>query len=151
TKLFNLVRPRRAYFGQKDAQQCAVVRRMVADLGFDVEVVVCPTVREADGLAMSSRNARLTDEQRAAAPVVFRSLQAAQAAIGAGERDAEAVRNAMRSTLEAEPLARIDYVSTAHPSTLAELDRVDGPVLLSLAVFFGSIRLIDNLPVDPGS
>ena len=150
SKLFLLIRPRRAYFGQKDAQQCVVVERLVTDLAFDLQVVVAPTVREPDGLAMSSRNARLTPPQRAAAAVVYRSLQAAAAAITAGERDAEAVREEMRRALATEPLGRIDYVSVADPETLEELDRIDGGALVSLAVFFGKIRLIDNLPVEAG-
>ncbi len=149
-KLFLLVRPRRAYFGQKDAQQCAVVRRLVEDLGFDLEVVACPTVREPDGLAMSSRNARLSAQQRAAAPVVFGSLKAAAARIAAGERDAEAVRETMRAVLDGEPRARVDYVSVADPETLEELEQIEGGALLSLAVFFGKIRLIDNLPIEAG-
>jgi pantoate--beta-alanine ligase len=145
TKLFHLVAPSRAYFGQKDAQQTIVVRRLVEDLDFDLEIVVCPTVREADGLAMSSRNARLNADQRAAAPVVYRALQGAAAALRGGQRNAEALRAAMRATLESEPLALIDYVSVADPRTLEELERVEGEALLSLAAFFGKIRLIDNL------
>jgi pantoate--beta-alanine ligase len=143
-KLFNIIGPDRAYFGQKDAQQAAVIRRMAADLNFDLEVVVCPTVREPDGLAMSSRNVRLTPEQRAAAPVLFRALSAAAAVVAAGERDADALRRLMRSEVQAEPLARLGYASAADPLTLAELKEVDREVLLSLAVSFGQVRLIDN-------
>ena len=136
-----------AYFGQKDAQQLLVVRRMAADLGFATEIVACPIVREPDGLALSSRNARLTPQQRAAAPVLRRALSAARARYDAGEHDAEVLRATMRVTLSAEPLAAPEYVSCADPATLAELDRVDGPALLSMAVRFGAVRLIDNEPL----
>lgn len=136
-----------AYFGQKDAQQLLVVRRMAADLGFATEIVACPIVREPDGLALSSRNARLTPQQRAAAPVLRRALSAARARYDAGEHDAEVLRAAMQVTLSAESLATPEYVSCADPATLAELDRVDGPALLSMAVRFGAVRLIDNEPL----
>lgn len=144
-KLFNILQPDRAYFGQKDAQQTVVIRRMVQDLNIPVEIVICPTVREPDGLAMSSRNTYLNPEERRAATVLFRALQAAKARYEAGERDAERLREAMREVIRAEPLARIDYVSVAHPETLQELERVEGPALLSLAVYIGTTRLIDNL------
>lgn len=144
-KLFNAFQADRAYFGQKDAQQVAVIRQMARDLNFPVQIVVCPTVREHDGLAMSSRNAYLTAEQRAAAPVLFRALSAAATAYAAGERDAEALRQLMAEIIEAEPQARRQYVSCADPVTLQELE---GPVqraLLSMAVYVGKTRLIDNL------
>lgn len=149
-KLLNIVQPTRAYFGQKDAQQTVVVRQMVRDLDMPTEVVVAPTVREPDGLAMSSRNTYLTPEQRAAAPVVYRALQAAERRYAAGERSGEALRAAMAEALAAEPLAQPQYVSAADPLTLRELDTI-GPrgVLLSLAVRFGAVRLIDNLLVEP--
>jgi pantoate--beta-alanine ligase len=147
-KLFCLVRPTRAYFGQKDAQQCVVIQRMTQDLGFDLQVVICPTVREADGLAMSSRNARLSPEQRRSAPALYRALRSAAAALARGQRDAEALRRRMIETIEAEPLARIDYVSVADPASLRELDEVESKALLSLAVFYGTIRLIDNLLLE---
>lgn len=148
-KLLNIVQPTRAYFGQKDAQQTVVVRQMVRDLNMPTEIVVAPTVREPDGLAMSSRNTYLTPEQRAAAPVVYRALQAAEERYAGGERSGEALRGAMSATLAAEPLARPDYVSAADPLTLRELEEI-GPrgVLLSLAVRFGSVRLIDNMLLD---
>lgn len=146
-KLFNIVQPTRAYFGQKDAQQTVVIQRMAADLNFNLEIVVCPTVREADGLAMSSRNAYLAAEQRAAATVLYRALSAAKAAFEAGERNGDALRRLMRDTIAAEPLARLDYVSVAHPTTLAELQTVEQEALFSLAVFFGQTRLIDNMLV----
>ena len=144
-KLINIVEPTRAYFGRKDAQQLAVIRKMAADLDLNVELVPCDTVREADGLAMSSRNAYLTPEERAAAPVVYRALGAARARFESGERDAETLRAAMREVLAAEPLAKTDYVSVADPLTLRELDRVEAGAVVSLAVRFGSTRLIDNL------
>jgi pantoate--beta-alanine ligase len=144
-KLFNAVGPQRAYFGQKDAQQVAVIRRMTEDLNFPVEIVVCPTVREADGLAMSSRNTYLTPEQRRAAPVLYRALGAARAAYEQGERSAEHLREIMRAALAAEPLARPQYVSCAHPRSLQELDEITDGALLSMAVYVGKTRLIDNL------
>lgn len=144
-KLFNIVQPTRAYFGQKDAQQTVVVRQMARDLNFDVEIVVCPTVREADGLAMSSRNKYLDPAQRRAATVLYRALNRARAAYAAGERNGRVLRALMTETITAEPLARLDYVSAADPRTLAELDPIEDGVLLSLAVFFGPTRLIDNL------
>jgi pantoate--beta-alanine ligase len=137
----------KAYFGQKDAQQLLVVRRMAGDIGIATEIVACPIVREPDGLALSSRNVRLTSEQRAAAPVLRRALLAARAAYDAGEREGDALRRAMSSVLEAEPLAVPEYVSCADPETLRELARVGGPALLSMAVRFGAVRLIDNEPL----
>jgi pantoate--beta-alanine ligase len=147
-KLLNIVAPDRAYFGQKDAQQVVVVKRMVADLNIDVDIVVGPIVREADGLAMSSRNTRLAPEQRAAAPVLHRALSAARAALEAGERDGAALRRQMEAIIAAEPLASLDYVSVADPETLAELGAVGDKALLSLAVRFGAVRLIDNMPFE---
>jgi pantoate--beta-alanine ligase len=137
----------RAYFGQKDAQQLLVVRRMAEDLGIGTEIVGCPIVREPDGLAMSSRNVRLSPPQRAAAPILRQALLAARGRYEAGERDAEVLRATMRIVLTAEPLAAPEYVSCADPTTLAELARIDGPALLSMAVRFGSVRLIDNEPL----
>jgi pantoate--beta-alanine ligase len=142
--LLTLAGAERAYFGQKDAQQLLVIRRMAADLGMATEIVACPIVREPDGLAMSSRNVRLTARQRAAAPVLRRALLAARAMYDAGERDADMLRASMRVTLAAEPLAATEYVSCADPATLLELDRVTGAALLSMAVRFGAVRLIDN-------
>ena len=148
-KLLNIAQPTRAYFGQKDAQQAAVIRKMVRDLDVPVEVAVAETVREADGLALSSRNVRLTPEARASAPVLRQALLAGEAMIKAGETDADTVRAAIRRPIEAEPLAKIDYVSAADAQTLKEAETIDGSVLLSLAVFFGEVRLIDNLTADP--
>jgi pantoate--beta-alanine ligase len=144
-KLFNAVQPDRAYFGQKDAQQLAVVRRMVQDLGFRPQVVACPTMREADGLAMSSRNVGLSPEERRAAGVLYRALSAAQQVYAGGERRADALRRSMAETLQVEPLARIQYVSVADPETLAELQGEVRRGLLSMAVFVGKTRLIDNV------
>jgi pantoate--beta-alanine ligase len=147
--LFNMVGAERAYFGQKDAQQVMVIRQMARDLAIPTEVIACPTVREADGLALSSRNVHLSGEERAAAPVLRRALLAGRARWEAGERSAEAIRESMRAELAKEPLASPDYVSVADGITLAELERVpDGrPALLSLAVRFGATRLIDNEPL----
>jgi pantoate--beta-alanine ligase len=143
-KLFNAVGPDKAYFGQKDAQQAAVVRQMVKDLNFPVEIVVCPIVREPDGLAMSSRNVYLTPEERRAATVLFRSLSAAKSAYDSGERQAESLRARVREMVTAEPLARLQYVSCADYDTLEELETVSGKTLLSMAVYMGKTRLIDN-------
>jgi pantoate--beta-alanine ligase len=144
--LFDLVGADRAYFGQKDAQQVLVIRQMARDLAIPTEVIACSTVREADGLALSSRNVHLSQSERAAAPVLRRALLAAREGWEAGERSADVLRSTMSATLGAEPLATPAYVSVADGRTLAELDRVpDGaPTLLSLAVRFGPTRLIDN-------
>lgn len=146
-KLFNAVGPDRAYFGQKDAQQATVIRRMVADLEFPIEVVVCPTVREADGLAKSSRNTYLNEAQRKAATVLFRSLTAAVEGFESGERNAETLREKMLAVLKSEPLAKVQYVSVADPDTLEELSGEVKRALLSMAVFVGETRLIDNMVV----
>jgi pantoate--beta-alanine ligase len=146
--LFDLVGADRAYFGQKDAQQVMVIRQMARDLAIPTEVIACPTVREPDGLALSSRNVHLTPEERAAAPVLHRALLVARSRWEAGERSAEALRDVMWETLTAEPLAEVDYVSVADGRTLTELDRVDGPALLSTAVRLGTTRLIDNEPLS---
>ncbi|MFI5254153.1 MAG: pantoate--beta-alanine ligase [Candidatus Limnocylindrales bacterium] len=145
--LFALVGAERAYFGQKDAQQVLVLRRMARDLALPTDVIPCPTVREADGLALSSRNVHLSPSERAAAPVLRQALLAARGRWAASERSGEALRAAMRTTLAGEPLAAVDYVSCADPATLQELATVGGPALLSLAVRFGSTRLIDNEPL----
>ncbi len=148
SKLFNAVRPDKAYFGQKDAQQAAIIRQMTRDLSYPIDIVVCPTVREPDGLAMSSRNSYLNSEERRAATVLFRALTAAQTAYQAGERNAETLRRIMRKTIEAEPLARLQYVSCANYDTLQELETLTGKSLLSMAVFIGQTRLIDNLVLE---
>ena len=147
-KLFNAIQPHKAYFGQKDAQQVAVIRQMVWDLNFPLEVVVCPTMREADGLAMSSRNKYLEGEDRKAAVVLFQALNAAKEAYQGGERDAEMLRSRMKNVLEAEPRAQIQYVSCADYNTLEELEIVKGKALLSMAVLLGKTRLIDNFVLE---
>jgi pantoate--beta-alanine ligase len=145
-KLFNIVQPTKAYFGQKDAQQCVVITKMVRDLDMPLEVVICPTVREADGLAMSSRNSYLKPDERRAATVLRRALAAAEARFKSGERSGEALRQAMRETLATEPMGTIEYVSIADRQSLKELDRVtaDG-ALASMAFRIGKTRLIDNV------
>ena len=145
--LFGVVGAEHAYFGQKDAQQVMVIRRMALDLAIPTEVIACPTVREADGLALSSRNVHLDPAQRTAAAVLHRALARAGDAWSAGERSGDGLREAMRRELAREPLADVDYVSIADAATLAELDEVTGPALASLAVRFGSTRLIDNEPL----
>ncbi len=146
-KLFNAVGPDKAYFGQKDAQQAAVIRQMVKDLDFPIDIVVCPIVREPDGLAMSSRNVYLSPEERQAATVLFRSLSAAQSAYDSGEREAEKLRGMVRAIVAAEPLANLQYISCADYDTLEELETVSGKALLSMAVYFRKTRLIDNFVI----
>jgi pantoate--beta-alanine ligase len=150
-KLFNAVQPDRAYFGQKDAQQAIVIQRMARDLNFHLEVVVCPTLREPDGLAMSSRNTYLDRDQRSAATILYRALTAAVEAFETGENNADALRDLMSDVLSTEPLARTQYVSVADPVTLEE---ITGPVeraLLSMAVYVGETRLIDNVVIGAQS
>jgi len=146
-KLFNVVEPTRAYFGQKDAQQVVVIRQMVRDLGFNLEVRVCPTVREPDGLALSSRNALLNPAEREAATVLFRALSAAVEEWQDGWRETQHLREIMADIIEAERLARLEYVSVADPVTLAELEGDVERALLSMAVYIGDVRLIDNMLV----
>ncbi len=148
--LFGLVGADHAYFGQKDAQQVMVIRQMARDLAIPTEVIACPTVREPDGLALSSRNVHLTAAERAASPVLHRALLAARSRWESGERSGDVLRDAMRATLAAEPGAEVEYVSVADGASLAELDQVDGPALLSLAVRLGQTRLIDNEPLGAG-
>jgi pantoate--beta-alanine ligase len=148
-KLFNIVQPTRAYFGQKDAQQTVVIRKMVRDLDMPLEVVVCPTVREPDGLAMSSRNSYLSADERRAATVLHRALSSAEARSKAGERSAKVLREAMQHILSSEPAAAVEYVSVADRATLRELEKVSGQgALLSLAVRIGKTRLIDNIVLE---
>jgi pantoate--beta-alanine ligase len=144
-KLFNIVRPTRAYFGQKDAQQAVVIKKMVADLNMDLEVVTLPTVREPDGLAMSSRNTYLNPAERRAASVIYQALRLAQRLWLEGEKDAGRLRREMMALIQREPLASIDYISVADAGTLDELDEVKPPALVSLAVRIGRTRLIDNI------
>ena len=148
SKLLNIVQPTRAYFGQKDAQQCVVVRKLVRDFNLPVEIVVAPTVREADGLAMSSRNAYLDPEQRARAPGIYAALRQAQALFADGARDAEILRQAVREALEAITGAGVDYVSLADPDDLHELDQAQAGAVLSVAVRLGATRLLDNVILE---
>jgi pantoate--beta-alanine ligase len=143
-KLFDIVMPSLAFFGAKDAQQVLIIEKMAADLDLDTEVVTCPIVREPDGLALSSRNAYLSPEERKAALVLSISLRWAERAVAAGERDAAKVVAGIRSAIEAEPLARIDYVEAVDPANLEPIAEIRAEVLIALAVFIGSTRLIDN-------
>ncbi len=147
-KLFNLFQPTRAYFGQKDAQQTVVIRRLIDDLNFDLSLVICPTVRASDGLALSSRNARLNEAERQTATVLYRALQSAARHLDEGEIEAAVLRELIARIVADEPLARLDYVSVADPDSLLEQDQVRRPVLLSLAVFVGPVRLIDNILLE---
>src|SRR5579884_875754 len=144
-RLFGLFQPRRAYFGQKDAQQCVVVKRLVADLSLPLEIVVIPTVREPDGLALSSRNIYLNSEERVAARVLSESLRLVEKHFRDGQTDAEALRRLVRDTVSREPLVRLDYISVADAATLSELTVVDRPALVSMAAWVGRARLIDNI------
>jgi len=147
-KLFNIVQPTKAYFGQKDAQQAVVIKRMVADLNMGIEIVVVPTVRESDGLAMSSRNSYLSPGERQAATILLKALTLAWQLRQGGEKDAGKIRRQMTSLVQKEPLARIDYVSIADAETLEELNSIDHPSLASLAVRIGKTRLIDNMLLE---
>ena len=148
TKLFAITKPHRAYFGEKDAQQLAVIQRMTADLHLDVQIVPMPIIREPDGLAMSSRNRYLSPTERQAALVLHRSLQDAAEQIAQGERDAAILRQSVLAQIEAEPLARVDYVEIVNASTMEPLEHLKGFVMVALAVFIGQTRLIDNLQID---
>jgi pantoate--beta-alanine ligase len=143
-KLFNAVQPDKAYFGQKDAQQVAVLSQMVKDLNFNLEMVICPIVREKDGLALSSRNTYLDDSQRKAAVVLSRSLKKARSVFESGERNTHDIRSEMDAVFCAEPAARVQYISIADPRTLQEIDRIEKDALVSMAVYMGKTRLIDN-------
>lgn len=144
SKLFHIVTPDRAYFGQKDAQQLAVIRRMVRDLNFDIEIVGCPIVREKDGLAMSSRNTYLSGEERKAALILHKSLLLGKQMMEQGERDAAKVKTAIIQNMETEPLAKVDYVEIVHPDSLEDIDIIEGEALIATAVYIGKTRLIDN-------
>ena len=145
TKLFNIVRPTNAYFGQKDAQQALVIKKMAVDLNMNLKVVVCPTIREPDGLAMSSRNVYLNPEQRKSAPVLYQSLLLAKDIFAIGERNADVILEQMTTLIQKEPLAKIDYISISDTETLAELKTIQKSALVSMAVKFGNTRLIDNI------
>lgn len=145
SKLFHIVSPDRAYFGQKDAQQLAVIRRMVRDLNFGIEIVGCPIVREADGLAMSSRNTYLNDEERKAALILHKSLMLGKEMIEQGECDAAQIKKAVINNIESEPLAKIDYVEIVNPDTMENIETIEGTALIATAVYIGKTRLIDNV------
>lgn len=147
-KLFHIVMPDRAYFGQKDAQQLAVIRRMVRDLNMDIEIVGCPIVREADGLAKSSRNTYLNEEERKAALALSKAIFYGEEMIRNGERKAEVVLAAMRSIIEEEPLAKIDYVEMTDADSIEPIETAQGRTLTAIAVYIGKTRLIDNFIVD---
>jgi pantoate--beta-alanine ligase len=151
TKLFNIVRPDKAFFGQKDGQQVLVIRKMVEDLNMEPEIVTVPTVRESDGLAMSSRNSYLRTEERKAAPVIFRGLTAAQSAFEKGERDPERLCKIVLDMIAREPLARVDYVEIRSIPNLEPLRIINRPALLAAAAYFSKTRLIDNVVLDPGN
>lgn len=144
SKLFNIVQPDKAFFGQKDAQQLAIIRRMVRDLSYGIEIVGCPIVREADGLAKSSRNTYLTPAQRQAALVLSQSIFLGQRLVAQGETDARALVEAMKARIAQEPLARVDYVEAVDAATMEPVDTLSGPTLVAMAVYIGKTRLIDN-------
>jgi pantoate--beta-alanine ligase len=146
TKIFNIMEPTRSYFGQKDAQQCAVIKKFVTDLNMNVEIIICPTVREPDGLAMSSRNTYLKPDERKAAVVLSKSLKLAEKLYSQGERNAETIRRKMTEFIKKEPLAQnIEYISIADNDTLEELNTIEPPALVSLVVKIGKPRLLDNV------
>jgi pantoate--beta-alanine ligase len=147
-KLFNILEPTRAYFGQKDAQQCVVIQKMVTDLNMNLEVVIGPTLREKDGLAMSSRNVYLSPEERSQAPVLYRALSTAHVMWSEGERDSHKLRQTVIDLIQQKPLAKIEYVSIASARDLQELEKAEPPVVISLAVKFGKTRLIDNIRLE---
>jgi pantoate--beta-alanine ligase len=151
TKLFNIVKPHRAYFGEKDYQQLIAIKRMAADLNMEVEVVGCPTVREEDGLAMSSRNVYLSPKGRDAALCLYRALKQAQNVASGGQKDAKVILREAANVIEKEPLARIDYIRLCHPQTLQELDRLEDEGRLLMAVYVENTRLIDNGPIYSSS
>lgn len=144
TKLFNIVQPDRAYFGQKDAQQLSVIQRMVTDLNMPIEIVGCPIVREKDGLAKSSRNQYLSEEERKAALILSKSVFVGQELVKKGERNAKVVCDAIREIITSEPLAKIDYVEAVDFDTIEKIDKLQGTILVAIAVYIGSTRLIDN-------
>lgn len=143
-KLFNIVVPDKAYFGQKDAQQLAVIRHMVSDLNFGIEIVGCPIIREEDGLAKSSRNTYLNEQERQAALILSKSLKEGKALVDAGEKDADKIRRVITEKIQSEPLAKIDYVEVVDWNTLEPVQTIEGPVLVAIAVYIGTTRLIDN-------
>ncbi len=148
TKLFNIVTPNKAYFGQKDAQQLAVVKRFVKDLNFDIEIIGCPIIREDDGLAKSSRNTYLSKDERIAATILYKSLCAGKELIENGERNSVVIKNKIREVLETEPLAKVDYVEIVDNTNIQPLDTIKGEVLVAIAVYIGTTREIDNIIIE---
>lgn len=148
SKLFNIVCPDKAFFGQKDAQQLAIIRRMVRDMSYGIEIVGCPIIREEDGLAKSSRNTYLSEEERKAALVLSKSVRLGEEMVAAGEKDADAIVEKMVETIKAEPLAKIDYVSAVDGITMMPTKKIEGTVLVAMAVYVGKTRLIDNFIVE---
>lgn len=148
-KLFNLIQPDMAYFGQKDAQQAVIIRKMASDLNMNVEIRVLPIVREEDGLAMSSRNEYLNDEERKSATIIYKALLKAKEEIAKGKKNADEIREIVTKMLESERLARLDYITIVDPKNLREVTSIDKPVLIAIAVWFGKTRLIDNIIVNP--
>ena len=151
SKLFNIVTPDKAFFGQKDAQQLAIIRRMVRDMSYGIEIVGCPIVREEDGLAKSSRNTYLSPEERQAALILSKSIFLGQKMVEEGETDANKIVAAMTANIQTEPLARIDYVSAVDGVTMMPVDQIQGTVLVAMAVYIGKTRLIDNFIVEKGA
>jgi len=147
-KLFNIVEPTRAYFGQKDAQQCVVIKKMAVDLNMNLEVIIRPTLREKDGLAMSSRNVYLSPEERSQAPVLYQALSRAHVMWAEGERNSETLKKAMAELIDRKPLAKTEYISIAHALSLEELKKAEAPAVISMAVRFGRTRLIDNILLE---
>ena len=147
-KLFNIVTPDRAYFGQKDAQQLAVVKHMVEDLNFDIEIIGCPIIREEDGLAKSSRNTYLSPEERRAALILYKTIELGKQIVANGETDAEVLIEAMKNNIETEPLAKIDYVKAVNGLTMQQQDKIKAPMLVAMAVYIGKTRLIDNFIIE---
>jgi pantoate--beta-alanine ligase len=145
TKLFNIVKPDRAYFGEKDAQQLAVIRHMVEDLNMDIEIIGCPIIREEDGLAKSSRNTYLSDEERKAALILSKSIRLAKEMLDKGETDTAVILDAMKALISTEPLAKIDYVKAVDGNTMQQITKVQKPMLIAIAVYIGKTRLIDNI------
>ena len=147
-KLFNIVVPHKAYFGQKDAQQCAVIKKMVKDLNINIEIIICPTIRESDGLAMSSRNTYLSAKERKTAPVLFKTLQMAHHMIELGEKDPKVILNEMKKRISKHHLISIDYISIVNPETIEPVNEISGKVLIALAIKLGKTRLIDNIAIQ---
>lgn len=148
SKLFHIVAPDRAYFGQKDAQQLAIIKRMVLDLNMDVEVIGCPIIREEDGLAKSSRNTYLSPEERKAALILSKTITLGENMVKNGEKDCKVVLDAMKKNIETEPMAKIDYVKIVNGLTMQQIDTIDRPILCAMAVYIGKTRLIDNFIID---